>query len=552
MSNPSDENYPSGWWDEFDDITGFNPQDPENEWEASALDAEQLAQPRAIGLSTIAGLFTRMEQMARAGGFENDVGNARTQLTQQDYQHDHEQQYKLPEDEIKAPFDFSNPELGYDPLSADLTPEQEAMEAIRTRDAALDIFGPTVLEGDLNKEYYDFDLSPIDSLEMLPDFNITDRKVEELLESSFGETPEQRSMVTEGSKSNEHLQKRQKISTEVLQAQVTLHPSGSTSSKIPSFEDTENRKEVDRRKRKERAQRCKGKKTTKKGFEAVARSQNSASPLNAASPVPNSAPWSWANSSTPRPIAPRPSPRSSFENAFNTPRGVQAVPSQGHPSPLAPRGHQRQKSNQSNLLFAGPVQPSSVSAYGAGSPQGPRASAPTYSQFPIPTHPRFSQTPHSRARTEMAVETAPVQTPVTTTTPTTPTAPTTPTPRGLASLPRRPSGPLPNFDGHPIRQPNFGSQSPPPTTGRECATVTFPTQVERNEGFQLLKDAGSKEEERFKLWRESHPRFKETKVYFDLDPESTTIELCGPIGSNVRGALSSLFEGQYQVSARLG
>ena len=67
-----------------------------------------------------------------------------------------------------------------------------------------------------------------------------------------------------------------------------------------------------------------------------------------------------------------------------------------------------------------------------------------------------------------------------------------------------------------------------------------------------MKDVGSIEENRYKVWRESHPRLKEMKVVIDLDPESMTVELEGPIGSNVRGALSSLFEGQYPVSARLG
>lgn len=522
MNNPIDEYYPSGWWDEYhfmgfdprdlnsmeydrevSGLGGFDPQDPnsmEYDGEASGLGAEPLAQPKAVETSPAAELVTRME-IATAGSFENDLhnaGKAESELIQQDYQHDDEQQSKLTEDEIKAPFDFWNSELGYDPLSADLTPEQEAMEKIRTRDAALDIYGRTVLEGDLNKEWYDVDLSPIDNLEIFPDFNFTDREFQEVLDTSFGKTLEQRSMVTEGSSSNQHPQKRPKMSTKVLQAQATLQPSGSTTSKIPSFEDTDNREVVYQRKRKEQAERRNGNKTTKNVFEAVARSQNPASSLNAASPVPQSARWSWDNSSTFRPIAPRPSPQSSFEDGFNTPRVSQALTSQGyHPSSLAPRGHQRQKSNQSNLLFAGPVQPSFAPAYGAGSPQGNQGT-PSYSPFGAgspqgnqgtPTHPRSSRTSCSRRRGKMAGQTTPAQTPVTPTTPTAPTpeglaslprrppgplpnftdppirqptTPTTPTPEGLASLPRRPPGPLPNFTGPPIRQPNFGLQSPAP------------------------------------------------------------------------------------------
>ena len=146
----------------------------------------------------------------------------------------------------------------------------------------------------------------------------------------------------------------------------------------------------------------------------------------------------------------------------------------------------------------------------------------------------------------MSEQNTPAQTPVT------PTTLTTPTPRGLASLPLRPPGPLPSFNGPPIRQPNFSQQSPASTSGRDFASITFPTRHERDAGIKLWQDVVSKEENRYKLWRVSHPRFDEMKVSVDLDPESTTIELNGPMGSNVRGALSSLFEGQYPVSARLG
>jgi hypothetical protein len=561
MSKPIEQDTERGWWDEFEEFTTSDPDDLTSwayEWEVWARRVKQLAQPRAIGTSSVAELVTHMEQMAAGGSFEKDlrnVGKATTQLTQQNYQHDHHQESKLTEDEIKALSGFSKPDLGYDPLSTNLTPEQEALEATRTKDAASDIFGPAVMGGDSSDDGHGFYSAPTNGLEMYPDFNITDGEFNGLLDSSFGKNSEQRSMVTEGSKSKEQQQKRPEMSTEVSQAQATLQQPSSTCSKVSSFENTGGREVVPHQMRKDQAQRRKGNKTAKKVFEAGARSQNPASPLNTASPVPRSAHWSWGNSSTHRPIAPRPSSQSSVEDTFNTSRRAQASTPQGLPSRPDPRGHQRQRSNQSNLFFAGPVQPSSGQAYGAGSPQRKQgyqppanlfASLRATSSFEVPRtpiHPRFSQTPHSSRRANMSPQNTPTQTPVT---------PTTPTPRGLASLPRRPPGPLPNFNGPPIRQPNFGPQSPAPTNAREFAGITFPTRIERDEGIELLKGAGSKEEDRYKLWRESHPRFKEMKVYWDLDPESMTVELYGPIGSNVRGALSSLFEGRYQVSARLG
>ena len=534
MSSPVGNQRASLYWDpEFNVFEDAFRNSMETEPEVSPRRDEPLAQPRAIGTSPVTELATRMEQMATGESFGKDLhnmGKTKTKLAQQDY------------------FD---PDLGYAPLSTNLTPKQEVMEKARCRDVAIDILGPAVMGEDSNNEGHGFYSGTIDNLETLPYLNITDGEFHEEIDSMYGKTPEQRTMVAE------HPQKRTKISTEVSKAQATLQPSGSSYSKVPSFEDTENREVVDR---KEQAQSRKGDKTTKNVFEAVARSQNPASPLKAASPVPTSSHGSWGNSTTFtfRPIAPRPSPQSSFEDAFDSPRGAPALPSQGFASQLALREHQRQESNQVNPPFGGPVQTSSAPAYGAGSPQlnqGIQTSANNFASpqdtrsyyvQQTPTHRRRSRSPLSSRGANMSEQNTPAQTPVT------PTTLTTPTPRGLASLPLRPPGPLPSFNGPPIRQPNFSQQSPASTSGREFASITFPTRHERDAGIKLWQDVVSKEENRYKLWRVSHPRFDEMKVSVDLDPESTTIELNGPMGSNVRGALSSVFGGRHQVSARLG
>ena len=210
------------WPPEFNVFDAAFRDSMETESEVSPGRAEPLAQPRAIGTLPVTKLATRMEQMATGENFEKDLhnmGKTKTQLAQQDY------------------FD---PNLGYAPLGTNLTPKQEVMEEVRCRDVAIDIFGPAVMGGDSNNEGHGFYSGTIDNLETFPNFNITDGEFHEEIDSMYGKTPEQRTMVAE------HPQKRTKISTEVSKAQATLQPSGSSYSKVPSFEDTENREVVDR------------------------------------------------------------------------------------------------------------------------------------------------------------------------------------------------------------------------------------------------------------------------------------------------------------------
>jgi hypothetical protein len=87
--------------------------------------------------------------------------------------------------------DCYSPDLGYNPLSADLTPEQEEGEAARCKNAAQEIFGGAVLVGDQNKDGYPYHLVPAHNNKEDIDFGLTDKQFDVLLDEAYGHAPEE-------------------------------------------------------------------------------------------------------------------------------------------------------------------------------------------------------------------------------------------------------------------------------------------------------------------------------------------------------------------------
>lgn len=135
----------------------------------------------------------------------------------------------------------------------------------------------------------------------------------------------------------------------------------------------------------------------------------------------------------------------------------------------------------------------------------------------------------------------------------------TPTRKGLlppapSSLPRRPPGPIPSSYRSPAPKLSFGarsSQAPRSTNTREIATITFTTWVSREKGMKFLKGIDNYQDQRSTNWRKAHPLYKEWRIVPDSAPESVTFDVCGPVGSNVRGALEVLFEHRHDVTSRI-
>ena len=225
-----------------------------------------------------------------------------------------------------------NPDLGYDPLSADLTPEQEGVEAARCKTAAVEIFGAAALAGHQNKDEYPFHLVPMRNYKEDIDFGLTGTQFDDLIGKTYGDDPEEQPMdadtlgddISLGSQcmdasslrddisleqttmdtnypgeniSDEHPRKRSKSSLISLQAEITSQESKSTYNKTAGFEGNKEREAIPPTTTK-KTDTLRFKKSVKNVFAAVARrSPNPSSPSN-------------TSSSLPRPvvlIAPRPS-----------------------------------------------------------------------------------------------------------------------------------------------------------------------------------------------------------------------------------------------------
>jgi hypothetical protein len=486
---------------------------------------------------------------------------------------------------------------GYDNLSGNLTEEQEAEDAQLCMDTALLIFGPAVLGRQDEYEYRSG--SHLDTTNHSEEEEEGEEGEEEEEEEEEEEIEEEEEEVDESVKFDLTHQEGYELIDNFFDDSLPQpavggaenpngNPADGNLTSIPlgisvtgseydmtaELENPEDNKVLSSQPTTAERGTLTRSKTAKKVFAAVEQraSRNLRSPSKTTPRPPRSADWSWGDSQ-PK-LAPAPSPRNNFGGGSIHSAEVKELITSGELTrPSSHKAHQRNKSNPRNsLTSANPVPSSRLSSARAGSPSYKQPEArdqavrqvgslfglpSTRNTVQAPTTPKkqimqSSQGNYSGDSANNSGKTTPMSE-------NTQDSSATPIRKSLLppappSLPRRPPGPLPSFStASPVPKPNFEPKSPAIPGGnlREFAVIKFSTWVGREQGVKLWDGIENSQLEKFRDWRAAHPRYKEMHVVPDFAPESTTLELCGPVGSNVRGALHELFNKKYDAKARL-
>jgi hypothetical protein len=494
-------------------------------------------------------------------------------------------QYQMDEEQRENMENYTS--RGYDNLSGNLTEEQEAEDAQLCMDTALLIFGPAVLGRQDEYEYRsgshlnttndskeeeeneeEEEEEEEEGEEENIKFDLTHQEGYELIDNFFDDSLPQQAV---GGAENPNGNPAERNPTSIP---LAISVTGSEYGMTAELENLEDSKVLSSQPTTAKRDTLPRSKTAKKVFAAVEQraSRNLRSPSETTPRPPRSADWSWGDSQ-PK-LAPAPSPRNNFGGGSIHSAEVKEPTTSGTLTrPSSHKSHQRDKSNRRNsITSANPVHPSRLSSARAGSPSynQPEARDQAVQQvgslFGLPSTRNTVQAPTTPKKQIMqssqgnySGDSANISGKATSMSENTQDSSATPTRKSLLppappSLPRRPPGPLPSFStASPVPKPNFKPKSPARPGGnlREFAVIELPTWVGREQGVKLWDGIENSQLEKFRVWRAAHPRYKEMHAVPDFAPESTTLELCGPVGSNVRGALHELFDKKYDVKARL-